>query len=103
MKNLYDLLCLVRSILNISTFTVLSISYYEFVTMKLLANVREIKPYSLKEISVIYGICDKTLKKWLEPFEKEVGQRRGRYYNVAQVKLIFKCLGIPSELEDADT
>lgn len=56
----------------------------------------EIKPYSIKELSGIYGVCDKTFKKWLLPFADCVGKKQGRYYTVAQVVTIFDKLGIPT-------
>ena len=39
-----------------------------------------IKTYSVKEVAGLYGISTKTLKKWLTPFEKEIGERRGYFY-----------------------
>ncbi len=60
----------------------------------------EIKPYSIKELSGIYGVCDKTFKKWLLPFTESVGKKQGRYYTVAQVKTIFDKLGVPSCLSE---
>ncbi len=68
--------------------------------MRLLTNVREVKPYTLKEMAGIYGVCDKTLKRWLEPFKEEVGRRQGRFYNVTQVRLIFDKLGLPGMLDE---
>ena len=61
-------------------------------------DINEIKPYSTKELANIYGVCEKTLKKWLIPFHQEVGERHGRYYNVAQVKIIFGRLGVPCKI-----
>lgn len=55
----------------------------------------EIKPYSTKEIATLYGVCDKTLKKWLKPFEQNIGIKTGRYYTIAQVNIIFDRLGMP--------
>jgi transposase-like protein len=55
----------------------------------------EIKPYSTKEIAMLYGVCDKTLKKWLKPFEEYIGKKTGRYYTIAQVNIIFDKLGMP--------
>ncbi|MFM2224254.1 MAG: hypothetical protein RJA07_456 [Bacteroidota bacterium] len=54
-----------------------------------------LKPYSVKEISELYNVSLKTFKKWLEPFEGEVGKKRGRYYTVLQVHIIFGKLGTP--------
>jgi hypothetical protein len=60
----------------------------------------EIKHYSTKELAGFYGVCDKTLLKWMKPFLECIGQRQGRYYTVAQVKLIFEKLGEPSMQTD---
>jgi hypothetical protein len=60
----------------------------------------ELKPYSSKEIAGIYGVCDKTFKKWLKPFDTCVGQKNGRYYTIAQVKVIFEKLGLPGIIND---
>ncbi len=68
--------------------------------MRLLTSVRDIKPYTLKEIAEVYGVCDKTVKRWIEPFKDEIGQRRGRFYNVTQVKIIFERLGLPGTLDE---
>ncbi len=66
--------------------------------MTTVCDVNEIKAYSTKELANIYGICEKTFKKWLIPFYNEVGERHGRYYNVAQVKIIFGRLGVPCKI-----
>jgi len=58
-------------------------------------NKIEVKPYNLKDLSSIYGVCNKTLKKWLVPFEKEIGSKQGRYFSITQVKIIFEKLGLP--------
>ena len=61
--------------------------------------VDEIRPYSTKDLAGIYGVCDKTLKKWVKPFASEVGEKNGRYYSVAQVKIIFEKLGVPCKMK----
>ncbi|HWZ22335.1 MAG TPA: hypothetical protein VNW06_06745 [Cytophagaceae bacterium] len=55
----------------------------------------QVKTYSVKEVAELYCISNKTLKKWLTPFEKEIGERRGHFYNPKQVGIIFEKLGIP--------
>ena len=55
----------------------------------------EIKTYSVKEVAVLYGVSSKTLKKWLRPFEKQIGKRIGYFYNPKQVAIIFDSLGVP--------
>jgi hypothetical protein len=55
----------------------------------------EVKHYSTKDLAKCYGVCDKTLLKWMKPFTKEIGQKQGRYYTVAQVLVILEKLGKP--------
>ena len=63
-----------------------------------IANGIVIKPYSLGELSKLYSVERRTLKRWLNPFKKEIGQLCGRYYTIRQVKIIFGKLDIPSVL-----
>jgi len=58
-----------------------------------------LKPYSAKEIAGIYGVGKKTLKKWIAPFDTEIGEKKGRFYTVAQVKVIFSKLGLPDVVQ----
>ncbi len=51
--------------------------------------IREVKPYTHKELSDYYDVCDKTLKKGLVPFAIQIGEKNGRYYTVVQVRIIF--------------
>jgi hypothetical protein len=62
--------------------------------------VKEIRPYSTKELASIYDVCDKTMKKWIKPFTSEIGEKNGRYYSVVQVKVIFDKLGVPCKFKD---
>ncbi len=62
--------------------------------------VEEIKPYSAKDLAKIYGVCDKTFKRWAKPFVKDIGEKNGRYYTVAQVKVIFEKIGVPSRIKN---
>ncbi len=58
-------------------------------------DVIEIRHYSTKELAKLYGVCDKTLLKWMKRFEKEIGPKEGRYFTIAQVKIIFEKIGWP--------
>lgn len=58
----------------------------------------QMKAYSLSELARIYQVDWRTFKKWLRPFEKEIGEKQGRYYNIPQVKIIFEKLDLPSEV-----
>lgn len=68
--------------------------------MKNTENKIMVKPYMLCELSNIYGISSKTMSNWLKPFEKQIGFRNGRYYNVKQVTVIFNNLGVPFYMEN---
>lgn len=61
-----------------------------------LAQPIHIKPYTLKELSILYGVDSRTIKVWLTPFTKEIGEKLGRYYTIPQVKIIFEKLDLPS-------
>ena len=58
----------------------------------------KILPYSAVELSTIYDVCDRTFKKWIKPFEKEIGARHGRYYTISQVRKIIEKIGLPAEI-----
>jgi NADH/NAD ratio-sensing transcriptional regulator Rex len=61
--------------------------------------VKDVKPYSMKQLCDIYQISDKTMRKWLKPFSEQIGQRQGHIYNVAQIAVIFSKLGVPGVIE----
>jgi hypothetical protein len=55
----------------------------------------QLRAYSKTELAQLYKLSMKSLTKWLIPLEKELGPRRGRFYNPKQVEIIFKEFGIP--------
>lgn len=55
----------------------------------------QITPCTVKELSAAYGVSKTVIRLWLRPLKNEIGPRLGHYYNVAQVKIIFKHLGFP--------
>jgi hypothetical protein len=55
-----------------------------------------IRPYTHNELRILYGVSWRTMKRWLKPFEEEIGAKNGHFYSVRQVKIIFRCLGMPS-------
>ncbi|MEO6406641.1 MAG: hypothetical protein ABIY51_00240 [Ferruginibacter sp.] len=55
----------------------------------------EVKPYSTKELCLIYGVGYKTFSRWLKPFMEEIGAKSGRFYNVRQIEVIIGRLGMP--------
>lgn len=54
-----------------------------------------IKAYRMDELACLYEVDKGTLRRWLRPFSIEIGPRLGYYYTPAQVKIIFKNLGVP--------
>ena len=58
-------------------------------------DVTNVRPLSTKEICALYNISTKTFFKWSAFFQNEIGPRRGRYYTVNQVEIIFLKLGLP--------
>ena len=59
-----------------------------------------LKPYSLTELSKLYSVCIKTIKKWMKPFSEEIGEKNGRFYTINQVKVIFSKIGLPGEISN---
>jgi hypothetical protein len=62
--------------------------------------VIEVKPYSITELSNIYGVTIRTMKNWIQPHNQTVGIKIGRLYTAFQVKVIFEKLGLPSKIEE---
>lgn len=57
-----------------------------------------LRPYTLAELSIVYGVCKRTMRKWLKPFIGEIGERQGQFYSIAQVRIIIDRLGLPGDL-----
>lgn len=58
-----------------------------------------LKAYSPKEMRNWYGVSWQTFKKWTEDFVDEIGEIKGGYYTVTQVKMIIDKLGTPGIVE----
>jgi hypothetical protein len=54
-----------------------------------------IRPYTHKELAVFYGVSWVTFRKWLRPYEIDIGPKTGHFYNSRQVEIIFLRLGYP--------
>ncbi len=65
-------------------------------------NTMQIRAYTLKEIASLYCVSKLTFKKWLKPFEKDIGIRIGHFYSVKQIKIILDKLGTPDGMEDGE-
>lgn len=55
----------------------------------------ELRPYTAKQLSELYGVDVKTFRSWLKPFANEIGEKKGYFYNIVQVRCIFNHLGLP--------
>jgi len=68
--------------------------------MSISSNRIEIKPYSLTELSQIYGVTNRTMKNWITRHDAAVGEKIGRLYTALQIKIIFEKLGLPGKAEE---
>ena len=58
----------------------------------------KLKPYSIQELANFYSISYCTMKKWLDKFKDDLGEKMGRYYTVKQVETIIDKLGMPKTI-----
>lgn len=58
----------------------------------------EIKPYTKKELAAVYGISPRSFYTWFKKIQSEVGVKRGKYFNVNQVRIIIEKLGLPGTI-----
>ncbi len=65
--------------------------------MKPLQQIDEtvMKPYSIGELAIIYGVSIQVMHRWLGKLQNELGEKRGRFYTTKQVTLVFEKLGLP--------
>jgi hypothetical protein len=56
-----------------------------------------VKPYKNKELRAMYGMDEnpKAWKKYLDRYKDFIGERKGQFYDVHQVRIIFLKLGVP--------
>jgi transcriptional antiterminator len=54
-----------------------------------------LKAYTLKQLSELYGVSAKTIRRWIEPITEQLGMKQGHFYNISQVKCIVTHLGVP--------
>ena len=54
--------------------------------------MEEPRPMTLKELADRWNVSVRTVRKWLEPFEDEIGPRVGNIYSSHQVKIILSKL-----------
>ncbi|HEX9510606.1 MAG TPA: hypothetical protein VF939_08985 [Puia sp.] len=54
-----------------------------------------VKPYRMMDLCIIFDVHYKTLHKWIQGYREEIGDRRGIYYNAAQVEVMLGKFGRP--------
>ena len=54
--------------------------------------MEEPRPMPLKEIADRWNVSVRTVRKWLKPFERDIGPRIGNVYSPHQVKIILSKL-----------
>ncbi len=57
-----------------------------------------IKPYTIKELSVIYNMCSRTFRRNIAGIQSQLGERKGHFYSIKQVELIIAHMGRPYEI-----
>jgi hypothetical protein len=64
-------------------------------------NIKKIEKrmYKFKELCAMYKVSPKTFRKMIRLTCRKAGKPIGHYYQIWQVQLIFKSLGIPGEWE----
>jgi len=55
----------------------------------------KVTPMSLSELANAYEVSNKTMRKWLKPYQQAIGERLGQLYTPKQVLQIYECLGYP--------
>lgn len=59
-----------------------------------------IRQYTLRELALaVYCMSKYHLRKLLKQHNKQIGKRKGYYYETQQVELIFKLIPLPSDVE----
>jgi hypothetical protein len=54
-----------------------------------------VQPYRIIDLCSIFGVDYKTLRSWIGPHEKEIGEKMGNYYTVIQVECMLAKFGRP--------
>ncbi len=60
-----------------------------------------IKPYRLMDLTIIFDVSEKTLRRWIREYQEEIGERNGFYYSAAQVTIMLNKFGRPQLLAAA--
>jgi hypothetical protein len=60
----------------------------------------KVRPYNMKELCRMYELSYKALKANIKPFIHLLGEKKGYFFNVKQVEIIFMQLGIPYSIHE---
>lgn len=58
-----------------------------------------IKPCTHKQLARAMGVSTYVLTKWLQPLQHQIGKRKGYYYSLEQMLLIYTYVGMPFTLQ----
>jgi hypothetical protein len=59
----------------------------------------DLRPYTKKDMRVMYGVSKHVFNNLLKPFEDELGEIVGKFLNCRQVELIIAKIGIPKKVQ----
>lgn len=62
-----------------------------------------VQPYKLSELATLYRVSRQTMRTWIKPFQQLIGEKKGMYFSIAQVEIIFQKLEPPSALCHGET
>lgn len=54
-----------------------------------------LKACSMGQMAAAYGVSIRVLRKWLQPYIKEIGKQKGSSLTLEQVVLIVEKIGLP--------
>jgi hypothetical protein len=57
-----------------------------------------IRPYRLKDLSAIYGVSDRTVRRWIDEKAAEYGKKTKKYFTIEQVIGIVNAIGLPQKI-----
>ena len=53
---------------------------------------KDCKPMTVSDLAARWGVSCRTVKRWLRPFQSEIGPKEGNMYNPKQVAIILSKL-----------
>ncbi len=57
-----------------------------------------VKPYRLSDLSNIFDVNRKTMRKWMDKHPEELGKREGKYFSIRQVQFCLQQFGLPGKI-----